>query len=79
MGVFALIVTIVTNLTTENKTMKRLEVLTDKGWKFVFCRNRQLAEPVTTATRAKAIPAHKHSMSYFRRYYSEYKFRYSVT
>jgi hypothetical protein len=58
--------------------MKRLEVLTDTGWKFVFCHNTGLADPITTPTKAKAIPAHKHSMGYFTNHYPEHKFKYSA-
>jgi len=53
-------------------------VLTDKGWKYVFCHNTGLADPITTPTKAKAIPAHKHSMGYFTNHYPEHKFKYSA-
>jgi len=57
--------------------MQKLQVLINGEWKYVFCRNPQMANPITTENKSKAIAAHKHSMAYFASKYANHKFQYS--
>ena len=55
--------------------MKKLQALIDGKWQYVFCRNPQKREPITTPNRRNAITGDIHSLSYFQDCFSELKFR----
>ena len=57
--------------------MKKLMVLIDDKWEFVFCRNSRILEPITTKDKTKAIKASCHSMQYFRMNFGNHHFKYS--
>ena len=57
--------------------MKKLQVLIDNKWEYVFCRNVRIATPITTENKSEAINAHQHSFAYFTRFFPEFKFQYS--
>ena len=53
--------------------MTRLQVLTPAGWKYVFCYNERMADPVTTADKSKALPGR--AIDYFRGKFADHTFR----
>ena len=59
--------------------MKKLQVLIDNQWQYVFCRNQIRWDPITTKEKRKALPIHfdqvETCLSYFQRHFSEHKFR----
>lgn len=57
--------------------MKKLQVLIDGEWKYVFSRTPGLKDPVTTDSFNKAISAHEQSMAYMRHYFENHQFQYS--
>lgn len=55
--------------------MKRLQVLIDNNWHYVFCRNFLKRLPILTENRLKAIRGNEHSLKYFQDHFSELQFR----
>ena len=55
--------------------MKRLQVLLNDSWEYVFCRNVLKATPIITKNKNNAIYGDNNSKAYFERYFSEYQFR----
>lgn len=57
--------------------MKKLQVLTDKGWKFVFCEKND--QVVTTDDKNKALPPKamwgESDLAYFRNRFANQEFR----
>jgi len=54
---------------------KRLQVLIDNNWEYVFCRNELKRNPITTKEKNNAIRGDDNSKAYFERYFSELTFR----
>ena len=54
--------------------MKRLQVLINGNWEFVFCRNSQQAK-VITCNKEKAIHGDADSLAYFQRWFVNMEFR----
>jgi len=52
---------------------KVLQVQIDGEWKYVFCRNPQRRNPITTKKRSKALPGK--AKGYFETKYGNHKFR----
>ena len=52
---------------------KKLEVMIDGEWHFVFCRNPLKALPVTTKDYRKALP--DSAKDYFEKHFSELHFK----
>lgn len=55
--------------------MKRLQVLINNRWEYVFCRNERKDIPIITKNRLKAIKGDKHSKEYFENKFGSLKFR----
>lgn len=55
--------------------MKKLQVLIDGQWEYVFCRNELKRNPITTNEKSKAITGDNHSLTYFQRYFANLSFR----
>jgi len=67
--------------------MKRLQVQTETGWEYVFCRNAETNAIVTTKKRHMAIPGpspcpsgivrevEKSALDYFQGRYGNHEFR----
>lgn len=55
--------------------MKRLQVLMNGEWEYVFCRNEKKANPITTKDNTKAIKGDEHSLNYFQTQYASHIFR----
>lgn len=55
--------------------MKRLQVLMDNDWQFVFCRNELKRDPIVTADKTKAIRGDEHSLAYFQNHFGNHQFR----
>lgn len=57
--------------------MKRLQVLLDGEWKYVFCRNELERDPITTEDKKSAIKGIEHSLKYFQQHFGNHEFRIS--
>ena len=55
--------------------MKRLQVLENGEWKYVFCRNELKRNPITTEDKNKAIKGDEHSLEYFSNKFGTHEFR----
>ena len=55
--------------------MKKLQVLIDSKWKYVFCRNELKALPITTENKSKAIRGNDNSLNYFSSKYASLDFK----
>lgn len=55
--------------------MKRLQVLENGEWKYVFCRNELKRNPITTDDKSKAIKGDDHSLEYFSNKFGAHEFR----
>lgn len=60
--------------------MKKLQVLINGQWEYVFCRNdREPLQPITTKDKKKAITEragdNQRILEYFNRFYSALEFR----
>lgn len=55
--------------------MKRLQVLLNNEWQYVFCRHETTRDPITTLDKMKAIRGDNHSLNYFQNFYGNYTFR----
>jgi len=55
--------------------MKKLQVLINDSWEYVFCRNELKKLPITTKDKTKGIHGDENSLKYFQRFYSELDFR----
>jgi hypothetical protein len=53
--------------------MKRLQVLLNNKWEYVFCRNVLYYDPIITRNRAKALSAS--ALPYFQARYASHSFR----
>ena len=49
--------------------MKRLQVLINGQWEYVFCRNEREKLPIITKDRTNAIPGNNNSLQYFTMHY----------
>ena len=52
--------------------MKRLQVLINDNWEYVFCRNERDNKPITTKDRLKAQKGNNDSLKYFSDKMSSY-------
>jgi len=50
-----------------------LQVFLNGQWEYVFCRNETRENPVTTKTRAKALPGR--AIDYFQTHFGNHDFR----
>lgn len=57
--------------------MKRLQVLLNDEWEYVFCKNELLINPIITKNKTKAIKGNENSLNYFQKYFGNHKFRIS--
>lgn len=55
--------------------MKRLQVLINKKWEYVFCRNERKDLPIITNDKSKAIKGNNDSLEYFKNYFGSLEFR----
>lgn len=55
--------------------MKRLQVLVEDEWKYVFCRNELKRNPITTEDETKAIKGDEQSLDYFKTKFASHEFR----
>lgn len=55
--------------------MKRLQVLVNEQWEYVFCRNELKRKPIVTQDKMKAIKGDKESLKYFKDNYGDLEFR----
>jgi len=55
--------------------LKKLQVLLNGKWQYVFCRNPQKREPIVTQNKNNAITGDIHSLTYFQDCFSELQFR----
>lgn len=55
--------------------MKRLQVMENGEWKYVFCRNELKRNPITTEDKTKAIQGDEHSLAYFSSKFGSHEFR----
>ena len=55
----------------------KLQVKINNDWKYVFCRNHLVQQPIVTDSYYKALHGTIQSLTYFTNYYSEYNFRIS--
>jgi len=52
---------------------KKLQVLINNEWKWVFCRNELKKDPITTENRLKALPGR--AILYFQEKFANHQFR----
>jgi hypothetical protein len=55
--------------------MKRLQVLINGQWEYVFCRNELKRLPITTKDKLKAIRGNEDSLKYFKNHFGSLEFR----
>lgn len=53
--------------------MGRLQVYLHGSWNYVFCRNPQFADPITTGDQRKALSGQ--ALGYFKSCYANHEFR----
>ena len=52
---------------------KRLQVLLNDEWQYVFCRNELFQDPITTKNKSKAVD--RHGLNYFISKYANHNFQ----
>jgi hypothetical protein len=54
---------------------RKLQVLINNQWEYVFCHNGLQSNPITTKDRLKAVPFNSLSLAYFEMKHSEHEFK----